>query len=96
MLLLVSPAFAGADRYKLNPFTGRFDNTGPYNGELDSAPTSKDDSYMAVVDDVLWYFAGGNRYKIVATLDNPAGPEFRPCAPGMAKGLLLAITCSNF
>lgn len=36
-----------------------------------SAPVSKADGFLSVVDDILWYFAGGHRYKLTATLDDP-------------------------
>lgn len=77
-----------ADRYKLNVLTGRFDNVGAeyFAGEEASAPTGQADGYMSVVDDTLYYFAGGNRYKITAALDNPAAGNGTPI------GLLLVLT----
>lgn len=80
-----------ANRFVLNPFTGRFDAVGGFTGELDSAPTGQDDGYMAVVEDTLYYFAGGNRYKITAELDNPAGGG----SEGSPMGLLLTLTYSS-
>lgn len=76
------------DRYKLNLFTGRFDNVGSehFVGEEDSAPTGRDNGYMSVVDDTLYYFAGGNRYKITAEIDNPVAGNGTPI------GLLLVLT----
>lgn len=44
--------------------------------DLSVEPEDKPDAYLAVVDDVLWYFSNGNRYKIQATLDNPAAVPF--------------------
>lgn len=58
-----------ADKFKINPFTGRFDNVGQYDGANSSAPTTVLNGYMTVVGNTLYYFAGGNRYKITATLD---------------------------
>lgn len=40
--------------------------------DLAAAPVGKSDGYFSVVGDTVYYFAGGNRYKITATLDNPA------------------------
>lgn len=59
------------DKYKVNPFTGDLDIASFFVGASGTAPTSGSAGYMTVVDGVLWYFAGGNRYKIIATLDNP-------------------------
>jgi hypothetical protein len=65
-----------ADKFIVNPFTGRLDDVGKYFGAISSAPTGKSNGYMAVVGDTLYYFAGGNRYKITAVIDNPAGSRF--------------------
>lgn len=58
-------------KFIFNPIAN-FDAVSQYDGEDTVAPTNQDDGYMSVVGDTLWYFAGGNRYKITATLDNPA------------------------
>jgi hypothetical protein len=76
-----------ADRFKLNPFTGQLDNIGQYAAEVGAAPTNKSDGYMAVVGDTLYYFSGGDRYKLVATLDNPSAGT-----SGSPMGLLLLLT----
>lgn len=39
--------------------------------DLSSAPVSKSDAYIGLVDDVLYYFSNGHRYKLTATLDDP-------------------------
>lgn len=49
-----------ADRYKLNAFTGRFDDVGP----------------VVMIGGSLYYFYGGNRYLITATLNNPTATFF--------------------
>ena len=57
--------------------------------EDSSAPTAKGNGYFSVVNDFLWYFSGGNRYKIQATLDNPIGG-----LAGQPIGLLMGLTYS--
>ncbi len=43
----------------------------------DVAPVSKGNGYLSTVGDTLYYFAGGNRYKLTATLDNPVAATDR-------------------
>lgn len=64
---------------KLDQSTPQTVTGGTPNLNLDnaSAPTGQADGYLAVVDETLWYFAGGNRYKITATLDNPVAATDR-------------------
>lgn len=67
-----------SDKLKINPTTGQLDIASFFSGQSSSAPTSGQDGYMTVVGDTLWYFSNGNRYKILATLDNPVTSSFVP------------------
>lgn len=47
------------------------------NLENETAPVGKANGYLSVVSDALYYFSGGNRYKLTATLDNPVAATDR-------------------
>jgi len=48
------------DRYKFNPFSNKLDDVGP----------------IVMIGGSLYYFYGGNRYLITATLNNPSSSYF--------------------
>jgi hypothetical protein len=50
------------------------------------APVGQVNGYFSVVDDIMYYFTGGNRYKLTATLDNPVS---QPIETGNPMGLWL-------
>lgn len=72
--------------FTFNPLTGAMDVIDKDVREDASAPRNQRDGYMSVVGDTLWYFAEGNRYRLTATVDNPAAGS------GEAIGLLLTLT----
>ena len=53
------------------------------------SPSAKPNGYIAFLDDSLYYFAGGHRYKLTATLDDPSVGN-----TGMSIGMLLCLTYS--
>lgn len=52
-----------------------------------TSPVGRDDGYLAFTGDTLYFFSGGHRYKLVATLDDVAAG-----VPGSSIGLLLTLT----
>jgi hypothetical protein len=52
-------------------------------------PTSEPNGFLSVVDDILWYFAGGHRYRLTATLDDS---EALSPITGNPIGLFLSLT----
>jgi hypothetical protein len=60
--------------YDFNPFTGNLDEISEEMVVVSSAPTSGVSGVLYQVSSdptKIYYFSGGNRYRIDATLDNP-------------------------